>query len=87
MPQPRNSRRSGSRQIDLFPRSKRPIIPLADDHPLVVLADTVDRTEMEARAQKIRAKKLNNAADRPPHLRATLGALALMAVCYRPPLA
>lgn len=38
MPQPRSSRKSGSQQIDLFPLSKRPIIPLADDHPLVVLA-------------------------------------------------
>jgi hypothetical protein len=84
MPQPRSSRKSGSRQIDLFPRSKRPIIPLADDHPLVVLADTVDWTEMEARAQQIRSQKLKNAAGRPPHLRATLGALALMAVRYRP---
>jgi hypothetical protein len=84
MSQPRSSRKSGSRQIDLFPRSKRPIIPLADDHPLVVLADTVDWTEMEARAQQIRSKKLKNAAGRPPHLRATLGALALMAVRYRP---
>jgi hypothetical protein len=74
----------GSRQLDLFPRSKRPTIPLADDHPLVLLTDTVDWTEMEARAQQIRAKKLKSAAGRPPHLRATLGALVLMAIRYRP---
>jgi hypothetical protein len=81
----RHSRCSaGSRQLDLFPRSKRPIIPLADDHPLVVLTDTVDWTELEARAQQIRSKKLKNAAGRPPHLRATLGALAFMAIRYRP---
>ena len=30
--------------------------------------------------KKIRAKKLKNAAGRPPHLRATLGALTLMAI-------
>jgi hypothetical protein len=53
MPQPLSSRRSGSRQLDLFPRSKRPTIPLADDHPLVILTDTVDWTEMENRAQEI----------------------------------
>ena len=79
-----SSRSSGSRQLDLIPRSKRPTIPLADDHPLVILTDTIDWTEMEARAQQIRAKKLKNAAGRPPHLRATLGALALMAIRYRP---
>jgi hypothetical protein len=43
----------------------------------VVLTDTVDWTGMEVRAEKIREKKLKNAADRPPHLRATLGALTL----------
>jgi len=74
----------GSRQLDLFPRSKRPTIPLRDDHPMVVLTDTVDWTEMEVRVRQIRAKKLKNAAGRPPHLRATLGALVLMAIRYRP---
>jgi transposase-like protein DUF772 len=47
---------------------------------MVVLTDTVDWTEMEVRAEKIRAKKLKSAAGRPPHLRATLGALTLMAL-------
>jgi hypothetical protein len=85
MPQPRSgSRKNGSQQLDLFPRSKRPTIPLADDHPLVVLTDTVDWTEREARAQRMRSKKLKNAAGRPPHLRATIGALVLMAIRYRP---
>ena len=72
--------RGGSRQPDLLPRSKRPAISLPDNHPFVVLTDTVDWTEMEVRAEKIRAKKLKNAAGRPPHLRATLGALTLMAI-------
>jgi hypothetical protein len=51
---------------------------------MVVLTDTVDWTEMEVRAEGIRAKKLKNAAGRPPHLRATLGALTLMALRSRP---
>ena len=33
---------------------------------MVVLTDTVNWTEMEMRAEKIRAKKLKNAAGRPP---------------------
>ena len=74
----------GNRQLDLFARSKRPTIPLPDNHPMVVLTDAVDWTLMEARAQQIRTKKLKNGAGRPPHLRATLGALVLMAIRYRP---
>jgi hypothetical protein len=77
MPQPR---KGGSRQPELLPRSKRPAIPLPDNHPMVVLTDTIDWTEMEVRVEKIRAQKLKNAAGRPPHLRATLGALTLMAI-------
>lgn len=73
-------RRGGSRQPDLIARSKQPKISLPDNHPIVVLTDTVDWTEMEVRATKIREKKLKNAAGRPPHLRATLGALTLMAL-------
>src|SRR5881396_271704 len=77
-------RKGGSRQPDLIPRSKQSTISLPDDHPMVVLTDTVDWTEMEVRAEKIRAKKLKNAAGRPPQLRATLGAtlgaLTLMAL-------
>jgi hypothetical protein len=74
----------GSRQPDLVPRSKRSAITVPENHPMVVLTDTVDWTEMEVRAEKIRAKKLKNAAGRPPHLRATLGALTLMAIRQRP---
>jgi len=74
----------GDRQPDLFPRSKRPAIPLPDTHPMVVLTDTVDWTEMELQVEKVRRKKLKNAAGRPPHLRATLGALTLMAIRKMP---
>lgn len=77
-------RKGGSRQPDLIPRSKQSTISLPDNHPMVVLTDTIDWTEMEARAEKIRAKKLKNAAGRPPRLRATLGALTLMALRSRP---
>ena len=74
----------GNRQPELFARSKRPAIGLPENHPMVVLTDTVDWTEMEMRAEKIRAKKLKNAAGRPPQLRATLGALTLMAIRKMP---
>src|ERR1017187_264173 len=77
-------RRGGNSQPELFPRSKRPAIALPDNHPMVVLTDTVDWTEMELRAEKVRAKKLKNAAGRPPNLRATLGALTLMAIRKMP---
>jgi hypothetical protein len=80
MPERRRGGGGGSRQPDLFARSKQPKISLPDNHPMVVLTDTVDWTEMEMRAAKIREKKLKNAAGRPPHLRATLGALTLMAL-------
>jgi hypothetical protein len=74
----------GSRQPDLIARSKQSTIAVPANHPMVVLTDTVDWTEMEARAEKIREKKLKNAAGRPPRLRATLGALTLMALRARP---
>lgn len=77
-------RRGGNRQPELFPRSKRPEISLPDNHPMVVLTDAVDWTELELQAEKVRSKKLKNAAGRPPHLRATLGALILMAIRKMP---
>src|SRR5450432_3822044 len=70
----------GSRQPDLFPRAKTAVIPLSELHPMVVLTDALDWTEMEVRAEKIRGMKLKNAAGRPPRLRALLGALTVMAV-------
>jgi hypothetical protein len=74
----------GNSQPELFARSKRPAIPLPNNHPMVVLTDTVDWTCMELQAEKVRRKKLKNAAGRPPHLRATLGALTLMAIRKMP---
>ena len=71
---------SANRQPDLVPRSKRATIPIAEDHKLVHMTDALDWTEMEDRAQQIRSAKLKNAAGRPPHLRALLGAMLLMAI-------
>jgi molybdopterin converting factor small subunit len=70
---------SASRQPDLISRSKRPTIPIADDHRLVQVTNTLDWTEMEEQAQQIRSAKLKNAAGRPPHLRALLGSTVFMA--------
>ena len=67
-----------SRQPDLLPRSKSPTIPIAHNHRLVHIADTLDWDELQQRAQQIRLAKLKNAAGQPPHLRATLGAMVLM---------
>jgi len=72
--------KGGNRQRELIPRAMKTTIPLSEAHPMVVLTDALDWTEMEVRAEKIRAKKLKNGAGRPPHLRALLGALTVMAV-------
>jgi len=77
---------TASRQPDLLPRSKCPTIPIAEDHRLVQVTHALDWTEMEEGAQRIRSAKLKNAAGRPPHLRALLGATVFMAtrkVAYR----
>lgn len=74
----------GSRQPELFPRSKRPTIPVAATHRLVELADLIDWTELEIRAEEIRRKKLKNGAGRPPQLRVMLGAMVLRATRYMP---
>ena len=74
------SPRGGSRQAELFPRSKRPTVPIDENHRLVQLADRLDWTEMEVRAEEIRASKLKNAAGRPPKRRA----MVLRATRYEP---
>jgi IS5 family transposase len=55
----------------------RPTIEVTPDHPLALLARTIDWTELEERAQRIRRKKLKNAAGAKPHLRALTGAMVL----------
>jgi molybdopterin converting factor small subunit len=67
-------------QPDLLPRSKSPKIPISDNHPLIQLTDALDWDQMQDLAQQMRLSKLKNAAGKPPHLRATLGAMAFMAV-------
>ena len=69
----------GNRQRELFARSKRPTIPIEENHRLVQLTDQLDWTEIEELAEGIRRGKLKNAAGRPPHLRTLLGAMVLMA--------
>jgi len=55
----------------ILARSKRPAISLPENHPMVVLTDTVDWTEMEMRAEKRFArKKLKKRARAAPQLRA-----------------
>jgi len=51
---------------------------------LVQAADSLDWEEIQRIAQEIRCAKLKNAAGRPPHLRATLGAVLFMALRKRP---
>lgn len=75
---------SASAQAELFPRSKTPRVHIERDHRLVRLADALDWTELELKANSIRAKKLKNGAGRPPHLRALLGAMVLRATRYMP---
>jgi len=77
-------RHRGNSQAELFPRSKRTMIPIDENHRLVVLTDSLDWTELEIRAEAIRASKLKNAAGRPPHLRVLLGAMVLRATRYMP---
>jgi len=72
--------KGGNRQRELIPRARQATIPLSEKHPMVVLTDALDWTEIEVRAEKIRAKKLKNGAGQPPHLRALLGALTVMAI-------
>jgi IS5 family transposase len=74
----------GSRQPDLIPRSKQATIAVAANHRLVELADLVDWTELQIRAEKIRASKLKSAAGRVPHMRTLLGAMVLRATRYMP---
>jgi len=77
------SRRPRSRQAELFPRSKRSVIEIAENHRLVQITEAIDWTELEELAQSIRLSKLKNAAGRPPHLRALIGALVFRALRHR----
>jgi hypothetical protein len=70
--------RSGSRQGELFPRSKQPLVELEAEHPLVRIADELDWTELERLVQEVRRRKLKSRAGRPPHLRALIGTVIFM---------
>jgi hypothetical protein len=70
---------TGSRQAELFPRSKNPTILIEANHRLVLLTEEIDWTELEGRVEQIRMAKLKSAAGRPPQLRALIGSLLLKA--------
>src|SRR5216683_310583 len=74
-----SKRNRSVRQLELVPRSKRSTIEVEVNHRLVQLTDRLDWEDLEARGELIRASKLKSAAGRPPHLRALLGAMLLMA--------
>ena len=76
----RKRKNGGSRQRDLIPLSMRPTIVIDEDHRLVILAREIDWTEFLMFVELIRLSKVKNAAGRPPHLRALMGALLLRAV-------
>lgn len=69
----------GSRQPELFPRSKRPTIQIEENHRLVVMTDEIDWTELLELVEQYRQSILKNAAGRPPQLRALVGAMILKA--------
>lgn len=75
------SKRPGgaSRQAELFPRSKRPTIPIEENHRLVLMTDAIDWSELLDVVEHIRMSKVKNGAGRPPHLRAMVGAILLKA--------
>ena len=60
-------RKRGNRQPELFARSTKPVIAIEMNHRLVRLTHELDWTELEEVVEQIRARKLKNAAGRPPH--------------------
>jgi hypothetical protein len=72
-------RRQRSRQGELFPRCRQPVITIAENHRLVQMTDEIDWTELLELVESIRRSKLKSDAGRPPHLRALTGALAFRA--------
>jgi len=72
-------RKRGNRQAELFARSTKPVIAIEMNHRLVWLTEELDWTELEEVVEEIRGNKLKNAAGRPPHLRALIGAVVLRA--------
>jgi hypothetical protein len=74
-----SAKKSASRQAELFARSKKSTISVAENHRLVVMTDEIDWTEFEELIDSIRRSKLKSAAGRPPHLRSMAGALTLRA--------
>jgi hypothetical protein len=76
----RKRKSGGSRQKELIPLSMRPTIVIGEEHRLVILANEIDWTDFLMFVELIRLSKVKNAAGRPAHLRALVGALLLRAV-------
>ena len=76
-------RKPGNRQPELFARSTKPVIEIAENHRLVQITEEIDWTELEELVQAVRLSKLKSAAGRPTHLRALIGALVFRALRYR----
>ena len=75
-----------SRQVELFARSLKATVEVDGNHRLVVATSEIDWTALEELVSEIRRRKLKNAAGRPPHLRALIGALlfrSMRHVTYR----
>lgn len=68
--------------MELFARSKYPVIPIDPTHRLVLVTEEIDWTELQELVQSIREQKLKSLAGRPPHLRALVGALVFRATRY-----
>jgi len=61
---PPASRRPRSRQPELFPRSKRPIIEITPNHRLVQITEEIDWTELEELRQRVAAAVASIGAER-----------------------
>jgi hypothetical protein len=55
------------------------VIPIEENHRLVILTEETDFTELLEQVERIRMEKVKSAAGRPPHLRALVGALMFKA--------
>ena len=75
------TKKHGYGQGELIPRSKKPTIPIDSSHQLAVLTVELDWDELLEVVEEIRSSKMKNAAGRPPHLRAMVGALLILPPC------
>ena len=71
-----SKRRSGNhRQSEPITQTMRPVVPIQENHQLVLLTEKMNWAELEEHVQQIRMSKLKSNAGRPPHLRELMGAM------------